>query len=54
VPRLDQPPAQRGHCESGLCLIYPATGRQRYLSHTVPDDPAALADAEAAWRRLVS
>jgi integrase len=33
--------------------IHPVTGRQRYLSHTVPDGPTALADAEAASRRLV-
>jgi hypothetical protein len=31
----------------------PVTGRQRCLSETIPDGPTALADAEAACRRLV-
>lgn len=34
--------------------IHPVTGRQRSLSHTVPDGPTALDDAEAACRRLVA
>ncbi|MFL6125423.1 hypothetical protein [Actinophytocola sp.] len=33
--------------------IHPVTGRQRNLSHTVPDGPTAFADAEAVSRRLV-
>jgi integrase len=33
--------------------IHPVTGRQHNLSHTIPDGPTALADAEAACRRLV-
>jgi integrase len=32
----------------------PATHRRRYLTETIPDGPAALEDAEAACRRLVT